>query len=220
MIVFQRLRRRLLGGGSRRPPRDLGRVRQSQEVRRAILGSLPVGAQKSERQRLWRVALWGAVAIVLYQLVSGLLVHFPYTFLRVDVASLILFFVVLELGTMEGALSAFVLGWVAGLFVGSPPGLGSFLMVGIWTVAHLLPPRTLRTSWVGSTLLALGLSSAFQVATLGAEALVRPSWEAPGTIAWLSVVPVAMITAALAVPVRSLLCRIDRMTAGSLSGER
>lgn len=210
MTALQRLRRRLFGT----PPR------QRQDVRRAILGSLPIGVGKSERHRLWRVVLWGAVGLALYQVTTGLLVHSPHPFLRVDVASMLLFFVVLELGTLEGALSAFVLGYVADLFIGGPPGICCFLAVAIWTLAHLLPPRVFRTSWLGATILAFGISAAFQVGILGAETLVRPSWEAPGTISWLSVVPVAMISASLAVPLRSLLCRLDRMTAGSLPGER
>jgi cell shape-determining protein MreD len=210
VTALQRLRRRLFGT----PPR------QRQDVRRAILGSLPIGAGKRERHRLWRVALWGVLALILYQATSGLFVHLRHPFVRVDVASMLLFFVVLELGTLEGALSAFVLGYVADLFVGGPPGLCCFLAVAIWTLAHLLPPRAFRSSWLGASILASGISAAFQVGILGAEALVRPSWEAPGTIAWLSVVPVAMISASLAVPLRSLLCRVDRMTAGSLPGER
>jgi len=186
-------------------------------VRRAILGSLPLGPEAGEGRRVWRCLLWAAIALVLFQIEAGIKLHVPQPYLRVDVASMVLFFVALDLGAIEGALSAFAVGFVADLFVLGPPGMCAFLAVAIWTGAHLIPPRAFRSGWFGPGTLAFVFSLAFQVGILGLETMNRPSWEAPGRMAWASVVPVAAITAVCAVPFRSLLRRLDRMTSGEAS---
>lgn len=206
-----------MGRGVNLPPQKRFRHRPQPHVRRAILGSLPVGPEAREGHRIWRCLLWAAIALVLFQIEAGIKLHLQHPFLRVDVASMVLFFVALELGAIEGALSAFAVGFVADLFVLGPPGLCSFLAVAIWTGAHLVPPRAFRSGWLGPGSLALAFSLAFQLGILGIESLIRPSSEAPGTMAWASVVPVAMITAVCAVPFRSLLRRLDRMSSGQAS---
>lgn len=188
--------------------------RPKPHVRRAILGSLPLGPEAREGRRAWRCLLWALIALFLFQIQAGIKLHLPHPFIRVDVASVVLFFVALDLGAIEGVLSAFAVGFVADLFVLGPPGLCSFLAVALWTGAHLIPPRAFRYGWIGPGTLAFVFSLAFQVGILGLETLNRPSWEAPGPLAWASVVPVAALTAVCAVPFRSLLRRLDRMTSG------
>ena len=183
-------------------------------VRRAIRGSLPIGEQSKEGHRLWRALLWGFIALLLFQFQAGFKLHVQHPFVRVDVASLLLFFIALDLGAMEGALSAFAVGFVADLFVLGPPGLCAFLAVALWTAAHLIPPRVFRSGWLGPWTLALAFSFAFQLGILGIESAIRPAAEAPGTVAWVSTVPVALLTAALALPFRNLFRRLDRMISG------
>lgn len=190
------------------------RRRPLPHVRRAILGSLPVGAKAQEGHRIWRALLWGLVALLLFQIQAGFKLHVQHPFLRVDVAALVLFFVALDLGAIEGAVSAFVVGFVADLFLLGPPGLCAFVAVALWTGAHLIPPRAFRSGWLGPFGLALCFSLAFQLGILGIESAIRPSAEAPGTMAWVSAVPVAGLTGVLAIPFRSLLRRLDRMISG------
>lgn len=206
MTFLARLRRRLAGARG---------DRQDRFVREAILGSLPVGAGKGERHRLWRVLLWAVLALVLLQIESGLLVHVPAPH-RIDVTALFLVFLSLEVGLVEGALSAFAVGYVADLFVLGPPGLCRFLAVAIWTGCHLALPRNFGKSPVGLALLAFLVSGLFQAGVLGAETLVLAPWQAPGTNAWLSVVPTAGWTAAASIPLVRALCRLDRLTSGSV----
>lgn len=192
------------------------RGRPLPHVRRAILGSLPVGAQLREGRRVWRALLWGLLALLLFQFQAGFKLHVQHPFLRVDVAALLLFYIALELGAIEGAVSAFVVGFVADLFVLGPPGLCTFLAVALWTAAHLLPPRVFRYGWIGPGTLAFLFSIAFQLGILGIESAIRPTAEAPGTLAWASVPPVAVLTAAIAIPFRSLLRRLDRAISGEV----
>lgn len=200
-----------MGLGVNLPP---SRRRPLPHVRRAILGSLPVGAGATEGKRAWRAIVWGLVALFLFQLQAGIKLHLPHPFLRIDVAALLLFFIALELGAIEGAISAFVVGFVADLFVLGPPGLCAFVAVALWTGAHLIPPRAFRSGWLGPGTLAFSFSIAFQLGILGIESAIRPSAEAPGPIAWASTVPVAVLTAFFAIPFRSLLRRIDRTISG------
>ncbi|HLV59998.1 MAG TPA: rod shape-determining protein MreD [Fredinandcohnia sp.] len=190
------------------------RHRPLPHVRRAILGSLPVGAEPREGRRAWRALLWALIALLLFQIQAGLKLHLQQPYLRIDVAALVLFFVALELGAIEGALSAFAVGFVADLFVLGPPGLCAFLAVALWTGAHLVPPRAFRSGWLGPAALAFAFSAAFQLGILLIETAILPAAQAPGPTAWAAVVPVAALTAVAAIPFRSLLKRLDRAISG------
>src|SRR5690606_22925297 len=135
-------------------PTSQSRRRPLPHVRRAILGSLPIGAGSRDGRRVWRALVWGLVALLLFQIQAGCKLHVQHPFVRIDVAALVLFYVALELGAIEGAISAFAVGFVADLFLLGPPGVCAFLAVAIWTGAHLIPPRAFRSGWLGPGVLA------------------------------------------------------------------
>ncbi len=179
---------------------------------RAILGSLSLGGQKREPMRLWRVLLWPIFALVLYQLESGLLPYIGPEVVRVEVAVLFVTFLALHLGAIEGALAAYCVGYVADLFVQGPPGLCRFLAVALWTVVRIASARISLPGWFASIAWTFGAAAAWQAGVLGGVGLVAGEGNGPGTIAWLSVVPQAVLTAAFALPVHAVLGRLDRFT--------
>ena len=203
-------------GSISRLVRRPGNRRVARYARRAAHASpLALGASQKEGLRLWRVVLWAGVALVLAQLESGLLRHLaPTTLLKVEVPVAIAIFCALQLPAIEGAVAAFALGYVADLFVQGPPGLCRFMAVATWTGVRLasarihLPPllATLGFGFVGT----LG----YQVGVLLGLSLVADVASGPGTIAWLSAVPGAALTAIAAVPLHAGLARLDEATAG------
>ena len=180
---------------------------------RAILGSLSLSGEKREPMRLWRVLLWPALALVLYQVEAGLLPFLGPEVARVEVAVLFVTYSALHLGAIEGALAAYCLGYVADHFVQGPPGLCRFLAVAVWTVVRVLSTRLTLPGWFAAVVWSLGAAFAWQAGVLGGLGLVAPEGSGPGTIAWLSVVPQAILTAAFALPLHAALGRLDRVTA-------
>jgi len=178
----------------------------------AILGSLSLGDQKREPMRLWRVLLWPILALVLYQVEAGLLGHFGPEVVRVEVAVIFVTFLALHLGAIEGALAAFAVGYVADLFVQGPPGLCRFVAVAAWTVVRVVSARVSMPAWFASLAWTLGAAIAWQAAVLGGVGLVAGEGNGPGTIAWLSVVPQALLTAIFALPLHAGLGRLDRFS--------
>lgn len=179
---------------------------------RAILGSLSLGGQRREPMRLWRVLVWPLLALVLYQIEAGLLPHVGPEVARVEVAVVFVTYFALHLGAIEGALAAYCVGYVADLFVQGPPGLCRFLAVAAWTVVRLGSARVGLPAWFSSLVWTLGTAAAWQAGVLGGVELVAQTGSGPGTIAWLAVVPQAMLTAAFAVPLHAALARLDRFT--------
>lgn len=184
-----------------------------QLARRVILGGLSLDKnQRREPMRLWRVALWPILALVLYRFESGLLLWVGPEVVRVDVAVLFLTFAALHLGAMEGALAAFAIGYVADLFIQGPPGLCRLLAVATWTVVRVASARVSLPGWFASLMYTAGAAAAFQAGLLGGFSLAAGDGSAPGTIAWLSLVPQSILTAAFAVPVHAALSRLDHLT--------
>lgn len=183
------------------------------EARRVILGGLSLDRnQRREPMRLWRVLLWPLLALFLYRVESGLLPWIGPEVARVDVAVLFLTFAALHLGAMEGALAAFVVGHVADLFIQGPPGLCRLLAMATWTVVRITSARVNLPNWFSSLMYTAGAAAAFQAGLLGGLSLVGGAGSAPGTIAWLSLVPQSILTAIFAVPVHAALSRLDHLT--------
>ncbi|HEY0841084.1 MAG TPA: hypothetical protein VGD74_12925 [Vulgatibacter sp.] len=203
------LRRRRQEGGSGRAKN----VRVSSSAQREILGGLHLGAPRSQEiYRLWRVFLWAALALVAYQVQAGLLVHARPGLVRVDAVTLLVTFFVLRLGAIEGALAAFAVGYVADLFLQGPPGLCRFLAVAVWNAGRIVAPRAGLSSKAGRVVYAFGTSALFQLGVLGGLMLVSQPGGGPGRIAWLSIVPQALVAAALVLPAHTALGALDRRT--------
>lgn len=202
--LIARLRRRR--GNQRAVPRS------SRAPARAILGSLSLGSQKREPMRLWRVLVWPVLALALYQIESGLLPWVGPQVARVEVAVVFVTFLALQVGAIEGALAAYCVGYVADLFVQGPPGLCRFLAVAVWTIVRVGSARVSLPAWFSSLVWTAGAAAAWQAGVLGGVSLVAGEGSGPGTIAWLSVVPQAILTAAFAVPLHAVLGRLDRFT--------
>jgi hypothetical protein len=193
--------------------RGEGGSRASRYARRSARGGLALGSQRSDEGRPWRALVWGAVALLLFTVESGLLVHVGPTIARIDVAVLIAVFAGLELGAIEGALAAFAVGYVADLFVMGPPGLCRFLAVAVWTGVRVASARVQLPPLLAALVFTFGAAAAYQTGLLALMQLVAGHAEGPGTIAWLSVVPHAALTAAFAPAVFRLLGAIEARTA-------
>lgn len=188
-------------------------TRVSGSVQREILGSLHLGAPRShEVYRLWRVFLWAALALAAFQIQAGLLVHARPGLVRIDVVSLLVTFFALRLGAIEGALAAFAVGYVADLFLQGPPGLCRFVAVAAWNAGRILAPRAGLSSTAGRVVYAFGTSAVVQLGILGGLTLVSHAGGGPGRIAWLSIVPQALLAAALVLPAHMALSALDRRT--------
>lgn len=207
---WARLLARLEGRSRRRRARNQWLAQSSQ---REILGSLSLGAARShELRNLWRIALWAALALIAFQAQAGLLLHVGPELVRLDVAALFVAFFVLRLGAIEGALASFAVGYVADLFVQGPPGLCRFLAVGVWTAGRLLAPRAGFASWAGRLLFVFGVSATYQLGVLGGLQLVAGPESLVGRAIWLSVLPQALVAAAVALPGHAMLSLLERRT--------
>lgn len=193
--------------------RRRGNQRIERQRARAILGGISLGDQKREPLRLWRVLLWPLLALVLYQFQSGLLLHVGPEVARVEVTVLVVTFLALHLGAIEGSLAAFAVGYVADLFVQGPPGLCRFLAVALWTVVRIGSARVSMPDWFSAFAWTFGGAAAYQAGVLAGVGLVALEGGGPGTIAWLSVVPQAILTAAFAIPVHRALGWLERYSA-------
>ncbi len=193
--------------------RGLENQRRDPSTHREIIGGLALGARpSSELLRLWRVLLWSALALILFQVQAGLLVHGGPKVVRLDLAMIFVTFFAIRLGAVEGALAAFAVGYVADLFVQGPPGLCRFLAVAIWTAGRIAAPRAGLSSAVGRVVYTLGASAIYQLGVLGGLQLVAEAGGGPGRIAWLAVLPQAIFTAALALPIQGMLQQLEKRT--------
>jgi hypothetical protein len=187
--LLGQLTRSLRGDGARAP----------RYARRAARGAgLSLGTPRADQGRAVRALLWGALALVLFGVEAGLLVHVDLPVARVDVAVLLVVFAALELGAIEGVLAAFAVGYVADLFVAGPPGLCRFLAVALWIGVRVTSVRVQLPPVVTAVVFTFGAVAAYQTGLLALMQLAAGRAEGPGTIAWLSVVPHAALTAALA----------------------
>ena len=203
---------------NRQQNRELARLRGTpanlrveRGASQAILGGLSLD-QKREPMRLWRVPLWPLLALFLYQAEAGLLAHLGPEVVRVEVAVLFVVFFALQLGAIEGALAAFAVGYVADLFVQGPPGLCRFVAVAVWTIIRVVSARMNAPMWFASVAWGFGAAAGWQAAVLGGIGLGAGEGQGPGTIAWLSVVPQALLTALFALPLHAALGRLDRFS--------
>ncbi|WP_373048263.1 hypothetical protein [Vulgatibacter sp.] len=192
--------------------RERGNQRIERQARRAILGSIALGDRRREPTRLWRALLWPLLALALYQVEAGMLAHFGPEVARVEVAVLFVTFFALQLGAIEGAVAAYLVGYVADLFVQGPPGLCRFVAVAVWTLVRVGSARVGMPGWLSILVWTLGAAAAWQAGVLGGLALVAGEGNGPGTIAWLSVVPQAILTALFALPLHAGLGRLDRFS--------
>lgn len=188
-------------------------VRVERTTSRAILGSLSLGDQKREPLHLWRAILWPILALLAYQVQAGALAHFGPEVVRIEVGVLVVTFLALHLGTFEGALAAYGVGHVADLFIQGPPGLCRFVAVLVWVVVRVVSARVHAPGWLAAPGATLAAAVGWQAALLAGIGLVAGEGKGPGTIAWLSVVPQAILTAAVALPVHALLARFERIGA-------
>jgi hypothetical protein len=203
---FGQMTRSLRRDGSRGP----------RYARRAARGTtLTLGsARVAEDGRPWRALVWGALALVLYRVESGLLAQLGPSVARVDLAVLLAVFAALELAAIEGVLTAFVVGYVADMFVLGPPGMCRFLAVGAWLGVRLVSARVHLSPLLAALLFTLGGAAAYQFGVLSLMELAAGRAEGPGTIAWLSVVPHAALTAAFAPLAFRLFGAIQARTGG------
>lgn len=214
---LQRIVARLRGEeANRRSPGGAARGASNRwanpSAQREILTGLSLGGRPaSEALTLWRALLWGALTLVVYQVQAGFLRQGGPEILRLDVAAIFLIFT-LRLRTIEGVLSAFAVGFVADLFVQGPPGLCRFLAVAIWTAGRMFSSRISPGSKMGAVFLTFGASALFQGGIFGGLALVAADGAGPGQVAWLSVVPQALLAAGAALPIHWALARLERRT--------
>ena len=201
---FQRLLRK------RRPNRRVARFARRAGTAKAF----SIGPPAKEATRLWRVLVWGAVALVISQLEAGLLPHLGTSSLRVDVPLLVVTFCALQLGAIEGAVAAFVLGWIGDLFVQGPPGLCRFMAVAVWTGVRVSSTKVRLPPLVAPVAFTFGAGLVYQAGILAGLAFVAEGGAGPGTIAWLSVVPQAVLTALAALPLHLGLARLETWTEG------
>lgn len=206
MSLLGKLSRSLRGDGNVRVPRYARRA--------ARAAGLSLGVQRPEEGRAWRALIWGAVALVLASLESGILAHVGPSVARVDVVVLVAVFAGLELGAIEGALAAFAAGYVADLMVLGPPGMCRFLAVAVWMGVRLASVRVQLPPLAATLVFAFGAAAVYQLGVLALLQFAAGRAEGPGTIAWLSVVPHAALTAAFAPPVFRLLAAIEARTSG------
>jgi len=193
--------------------RQAGNKRVDPSAQREILGSLHLGAPRTrEVWSLWRVLLWAALALATFQIQAGLLVHAHPGLVRIDAASLLVTFFALRLRAVEGALAAFAVGYVADLFVQGPPGLCRFVAVAVWTAGRIAAPRAGLSSRAGRVVYAFATSAVYQLGVLGGLTLIANVDSGPGRIAWLSIVPQALLAAALVLPAHAALGVLDRRT--------
>lgn len=178
--------------------------------RRRLLGSIVLDRRQSVARRVARALLWAALALVLLQIQAGASVH---SFLPpLDVSAVFLTFFILQLGWVEGALSAFAVGYLNVLFHG-PPGLGSFLGVLIWTAGYLSLPRQLPVHWLAIAFLSGAISLLYQAGIVGGELLIGQG-APPSTKTWVALATQAGWTAVWAPVLHLGLRRIDRALAG------
>jgi hypothetical protein len=193
------------------PPRNRRVARSSMRAARGR--SFSLGPDPGEGSRVWRALLWGGVALLLSQIEAGLLPHLdPGAALRIDVPLLVVVFCALQLGAIEGAVAAFVLGWVGDLFVMGPPGLCRFLAVAGWVGVRIAAARIPLPQLLAVPLFTFGAGMFYGVGVLGGVSLVAEGGAGPGTIAWLSVVPQAALTALAALPLHAALGRLEAAT--------
>lgn len=201
---FQRLLRK------KRPNRRVARF-----ARRATSGrAFSLGAPSKEHTRLWRVLVWGAVALVLSQVEAGLLPHLGPHAVAIDVPLLVVTFCALQLGAIEGAIAAFVLGWIGDLFVQGPPGLCRFMAVAVWTGVRVSSTKVHLPAKLAPVAFTFGAGLVYEAGILAGLAFVAEGGAGPGTIAWLSVVPQAVLTAIAALPLHLGLSRLETWTEG------
>jgi hypothetical protein len=201
---FQRLLRK------KRPNRRVARF-----ARRATSGrSFSLGGPTKEHTRLWRVLVWGAVALVLCQVEAGVLPHLGARAVAIDVPLLIVTFGALQLGAIEGAIAAYVLGWIGDLFVQGPPGLCRFMAVAVWTGVRVASTKVHLPARIAPVAFTFAAGLVYEAGILAGLALVAEGGAGPGTIAWLSVVPQAVLTAIAALPLHAGLARLETWTEG------
>lgn len=179
-------------------------------ARGSILGSLIMDERRTGSRLAWRAPLWAALALLLYQVQSGVRVHSPWVSL--DFTAIFLAFFVLRLGLIEGALAAFSVGYLAVLFHG-PPGLGPFLAVLLWTGSHLLLPRHFLSGWLGASLFVFCLSALHGAGSVAGDGLIS-GHGTPWTGAGLGILGEAGWSALATVPFHAFLGRIERRTSG------
>lgn len=201
---FQRLLRK------RRVNRRVARFAQ----RAGMSASFAVAPPAREATRLWRIFVWGGVALVLSQIQAGLLPHLGPTSIRIDVPLLMVTFAALHLGPIEGAVGAFVLGWIGDLFVQGPPGLCRFMAVAVWTGVRVTSAKVRLPAPVAPLVFTFVAGLVYQSGILAGLALVAEDGAGPGRIAWLSVVPQAVLTAIVALPLHQGLARFETWTEG------
>ncbi len=200
---FQRLLRK-----RRRPNRRVARF-----AKRVATGrSFNLGPPSKEGTKLWRVLVWGAVALILCQVEAGLLPHLGTSSWRIDVPLLVVTFCALQLGAIEGAVAAFVLGWVGDLFVQGPPGLCRFMAVAVWTGVRVSSTKVKLPPLVAPVFFTCAGALVYEAGILAGLAFVAEGGGGPGTIAWLSVVPQAILTALAALPLHAGLARLETWT--------
>jgi cell shape-determining protein MreD len=197
----------------RRPNRRVARFAKRAVAPRGLTPTL--GPPSKEATKLWRALVWGAVALVLCQVEAGLLPHLGSTEWRIDLPLLVITFCALRLGAIEGAVSAFVLGWVGDLFVQGPPGLCRFLAVAVWWGVRVSSAKAKLPPAVAPVVFTLAGAVVYEAGVLAGLAFVAEGGTGPGTIAWISVVPRAILTALAAWPLHAGLARLETWTEGA-----
>lgn len=204
----------LLGSLSLAIRRPRGNRRVARFARRTA-STLSTGPTVREAERPVRALLWALLALVGAQVEAGLLSSIaPGATLRLEIPALVIAFAALELTAIEGALAAFLCGFVAELFLDAPAGTGRTIAVVLFVAIRLsatrmvLPPLfasaffTLLgvTGWSAGVWLGGALSTS-DVAPLGRTVFVA--------------LPSALVTAALAPWLHGWLARLEAKTAGT-----
>jgi rod shape-determining protein MreD len=99
-----------------------------------------------------------ALAIVLLSVESVVVKYLGFSVVRIDVTVVIIAFLALRAGTLEGAFAAFAVGYLLDLMSGQPTGLYTFLAVLVFLLGRL-----------GSSLVDVRSAASFAVFAVGMD---------------------------------------------------
>ncbi len=204
----------LLAGLARAFRRPRGNRRVARYARRTA-STLSTGPTVREAERPVRALLWGLLALVGAQAEAGLLSALaPGAAFRVEIPALLIVFAALELTAIEGAITAFLCGYVADLFLDTPAGTGRALAVGLFVSVRVAATRmVLPPAFASALFTALGVTGWHAGVWLGG-ALSTTDVATLGRTVFVAL-PSALLTAALAPWLHGWLARLDAKTSGA-----
>jgi rod shape-determining protein MreD len=155
-----------------------------------------------------KFALTVLIALVLLTLEGVVVKYLGLTVARIDVTVVLVAFLALRAGTLEGALSAFGVGYLLDLMSGRPTGLYTFLAVLVFLVGRLTAQMVSVRSALAFALFAMAADLGHGLLAVGLSWLTSPTGQA--VFSNLRALPLQVfLTGLAAVMLYPLLKRID-----------